>query len=197
MNSSILICGVGGQGTVLASKIIGATAMDMGLPVLASETIGMAQRGGCVVSHVRAGEDIYSPLIPIGGADAIIAFEPAEGARCRKYLKDDGVMIVSSRAVQPVTVALEGKVYDTKRILEYLKTNVKHIYEADGQGLIDKVGLDKALNICLIGMLCATGKTFLDIYNVEKTIRANLPQRLVEINIKALRIGAEEMGEKQ
>lgn len=196
MNSSILICGVGGQGTVLASKIIAQAAVNCGLPALASETIGMAQRGGCVVSHVRVGENVHSPLIPIGGADAVIAFEPGEAARCRKYLKDDGIMIVSSRAVQPVTVALSGKTYDTENIINYLKSSVKNLHIIDGQGLIDKIGLDKALNIGLVGVLCASGKTFLTLKNAEETIRKILPEKIVEINIKALRIGADEMEEK-
>lgn len=193
MSNSILICGVGGQGTVLASKIIGATAMNEGLPVLASETIGMAQRGGCVVSHVRVGDDVHSPLIPLKSADAVLAFEPGEAARCLPYLKENGIMIVSDRAVQPITVALQGKAYDTKSIMEYLHNNVKNLHIANGQELIDKIGLDKALNICLIGMLCKSGIPFLTKENVERTIRDMLPEKVVDVNIKALEIGLEEM----
>ena len=193
MNSNILICGVGGQGTVLASKIIASTAMDMGLEVMASETIGMAQRGGCVVSHVRIGDNLHSPIIPTGSADVILAFEPGEAARCKKYLKDDGLMIVSNRAVQPVTVALTGKPYDTESIIAYLKDSVKNLFIADGQELIDKIGSAKALNICLIGILCGSGKSFLNAANVEKTIRNVLPEKILDMNIKALQIGIDEM----
>ena len=90
MNKDIMICGVGGQGTVLASKIIAASAMDEGNAVHSAETIGMAQRGGPVTSHVRIGEDAFSPLIPVGGADLLIAFEPSEAVRNLKYLTPFG-----------------------------------------------------------------------------------------------------------
>ena len=91
MNKNILICGVGGQGTVLASRIIAASAMNMGEKVMSAETIGMAQRGGPVTSHVRIGNDVFSPLIPFGQADMILAFEPAEAVRNLKYLKRGGI----------------------------------------------------------------------------------------------------------
>lgn len=193
MNNSILICGVGGQGTVLASKIIASTALDMGLPVIASETIGMAQRGGCVVSHVRVGEDIFSPLIPKGKADAVIAFEPSEAVRCAGYLKQGGVMVVSNRPVQPVTSSLTGKAYDVEAMLDYLKTNVPGCIIVNGEELCSKIGMDKALNIALIGVLCGSKKSFLSLENVETTIKNTMPQKIVDINIKALNTGAEIM----
>ena len=96
MKKDIMICGVGGQGTVVASKIIAASAMDEGNTVHSAETIGMDQRGGPVTSHVRIGDDAYSPLIPIGGADLLIAFEPSEAVRNLRYLKKDGFVIVNS-----------------------------------------------------------------------------------------------------
>ena len=101
MKKDILICGVGGQGTVLASKIIAASAMDEGSAVHSAETIGMAQRGGSVTSHVRIGE-AYAPLITQGAADMILAFEPAEAVRNLGYLKKDGIVIVNRVPVKPV-----------------------------------------------------------------------------------------------
>ncbi len=92
-----ILAGVGGQGTVLASKLIAQAAMDKGQNVRTAETIGMAQRGGCVVSHVRVGDEIFSPLIPKHTADIIIGFEPAEAVRCLSYLKKDGTVVVSIR----------------------------------------------------------------------------------------------------
>ena len=119
MKKDILICGVGGQGTVLASKIIAAAAMEAGDPVHSAETIGMAQRGGPVTSHVRIGEEAYSPLIPFGSADMILAFEPAEAVRNLRYLKPDGIVIVNSVPVKPVTESLM-----LRRVPErYLETN--------------------------------------------------------------------------
>lgn len=93
---NILLCGVGGQGTVLASKLIAYAAMKQGLAVRTSETIGMAQRGGCVVSHVRIGRMIDSPLVPRGSADLLLGFEPGETVRCLPYLRQGGTVIVSS-----------------------------------------------------------------------------------------------------
>lgn len=99
MNKSILLAGVGGQGTVLASKLIAQAAIDLGFPARTAETIGMAQRGGCVVSHVRIGE-AHSPLIPKGKADIIIGFEPAEAVRCLPYLKEEGVVVTTKKGHQ-------------------------------------------------------------------------------------------------
>ena len=111
MNKNIVLCGVGGQGTVLASKLISAAAMAEDLPVMSAETIGMAQRGGSVFSHLRIGDDIYSPMIAKGTADIILGFEPGETVRMLPYLKPDGQVIVSSREVMPVTASLTGGSY--------------------------------------------------------------------------------------
>lgn len=193
MSNNILICGVGGQGTVLASKIIASTALSMGFPVVASETIGMAQRGGGVVSHVRVGEDVFSPLIPLGHADAIIAFEPSEGARCAKYLKPDGIMIVSDRAIQPVTASLLGTPYDVCGVIKELREKIRGCFILSGKDLCEKIGVEKALNIALIGALCKSGKTFLTVSHVVETLVASMQPKMADINIKALEIGASEM----
>ena len=113
MKKDVMICGVGGQGTVLASKIIAASAMDEGYAVHSAETIGMAQRGGSVTSHVRIGEDAFSPLIPLGSVDLLIAFEPSEAVRNLKYLKSDGFVIVNSVFVK-LTSLVGGGDYDGK-----------------------------------------------------------------------------------
>ena len=105
----ILLAGVGGQGTVLAAKVLAQAAQNKGWQVRTAETIGMAQRGGSVVSHVRIGEGAYSPLIAKGCADAIIAFEPAEAVRAFPYLKKGGSVTVSSSPVKPVTDSLADK----------------------------------------------------------------------------------------
>ncbi|MDR0324210.1 MAG: 2-oxoacid:acceptor oxidoreductase family protein, partial [Treponema sp.] len=125
MTFNCLIAGVGGQGTVLASKLIAAAAMKSGFSVRTTETIGMAQRGGSVVSHVRIGDDIFSPLIPVGRADALVAFEPGEAVRQLPFLKDGGVLIVSDTAIKPVA-ALQGSSFDksngyeSNAMVEYL-----------------------------------------------------------------------------
>ena len=121
MNKDILLCGVGGQGTVLASKLIASAAMRDGNIVHSAETIGMAQRGGSVTSHVRIGEKASAPLNPLGSADLILAFEPSEAVRNLKYLKKDGVVIVNSVPVKPVTESLKSTGYDGSEMIEYLK----------------------------------------------------------------------------
>ena len=100
MAKNILICGVGGQGTVLAAKVISQAAIANGEKVLSAETIGMAQRGGSVVSHVRIGSDVYSPLLPLGQADILIAFEAAEAVRNIEYLKEGGTVIDNKKIIQ-------------------------------------------------------------------------------------------------
>ena len=119
MNKNCLLCGVGGQGVVLASKLIAYAAMDKGMDVRTSETIGMAQRGGSVVSHVRMGTKIHSPMIPKGCADVIMAFEPAEAVRCLPYLKEGGVAVVNQKAVQPLTGRPSAKRRDPPRCLTW------------------------------------------------------------------------------
>ena len=114
---NLLLAGVGGQGTVLASKLLAQAAMAQGLQARTAETIGMAQRGGCVVSHVRIGEEAYSPLIPYGQADLILGFEPAEAVRNLPYLKDGGIVVAAKKAIKPVTASLSGSGYEAGPML--------------------------------------------------------------------------------
>ena len=140
MNKNCLLCGVGGQGVVLASKLIAYAAMEKGMFVRTSETIGMAQRGGSVVSHVRVGEEIHSPMIPKGSADVLLAFEPAEAVRNLSYLKKGGIVIVNQKALQPVTASLDGKGYDSGEMLHFLKNQVERLYVIDGENICSKAG---------------------------------------------------------
>lgn len=117
MQKNIILTGVGGQGTVLASKLIAAATMKKGLPVMSAETIGMAQKGGAVFSHLRIGEGVRSPMIRRGTADLLLAFEPAEAVRMLPYLKKDGMVVVNSHPIMPVTAALKGTDYTGRRWL--------------------------------------------------------------------------------
>ena len=105
MQKNIILTGVGGQGTVLASKLIAAASLAKGYEVMSAETIGMAQKGGSVFSHLRVGEGLYSPMIRKGTADLLLAFEPAEAVRMLPYLRETGTLVVSSHPVMPVTAA--------------------------------------------------------------------------------------------
>ena len=185
MNRNCLLCGVGGQGVVLASKLIACAAMEKGLFVRTSETIGMAQRGGSVVSHVRMGEEVFSPMIPKGSADVILAFEPAEAVRSLDYLrrgKEEGIVIVNQKGIQPVTGALGGREYDGREMLDFLKEKVKRLYLVDGEEICRQAGSHKVLNVALLGVAAASGALLLD--------RAEVKPRYQEMNLKALNLGA-------
>ena len=194
-----MLAGVGGQGTVLASKIIAQVAMKEGLSAHTAETIGMAQRGGCVVSHVRIGEDAFSPLIPKGTADVVIGFEPAEAVRCLPYLKEDGAMVVSTKAVQPVTASLSGSPYDVEGMLAFLRDRVKRLILVDGEEVCRQCGSAKVLNVALLGAAAGAGVLPMTLKQIEDTIREKLPERFLSMNLKALAAGAEAVtgGRKQ
>ncbi|HZK52698.1 MAG TPA: indolepyruvate oxidoreductase subunit beta [Desulfosporosinus sp.] len=185
-----LLAGVGGQGIVLASKLIAHAAMNKGLNVRTAETIGMAQRGGCVVSHVRMGEGLHSPLISLKSADMVIGFEPAEAVRCLSYLKDGGTVIVSQKSIKPVTDSLSNTNYNGDEMLKYLGSHVKHLMVVDTEAVIAECGSTKVLNIALLGAAVAAGNLGISFTDMEKTIAQMLPQRFVEMNLKALSAGA-------
>ena len=193
---SCLLCGVGGQGTVLASRIIAAAAMAKGLHARTAETIGMAQRGGSVVSHVRIGDEIASPMIPWGRADVIIGFEPGEAAANIKYLKEGGVLILSSRQVKPVTAALGQSGYEGGDCLEWLKSKGSRCVVIDPDEIIEACGSPKVLNVAMAGALAATGAMDLTIGDMEEALRIRMKPKLLEMNMKALHMGADYVTER-
>jgi indolepyruvate ferredoxin oxidoreductase beta subunit len=194
MKKDILICGVGGQGTVLASKIIAAAAMEAGDPVHSAETIGMAQRGGPVTSHVRIGEEAYSPLIPFGSADMILAFEPAEAVRNLRYLKPDGIVIVNSVPVKPVTESLMPTGYDGTEMIAYLKKKCSCIV-IDGEELCRPFGSSRYFNIAILGVAAGAGRLGIDKETILSEIVRRVPERYLETNKAAFLAGA-EIGEQ-
>ena len=193
---SCLLCGVGGQGTVLASRIIAAAAMAKGLRAKTAETIGMAQRGGSVVSHVRIGEAIASPTIPLGTADVMIGFEPGEAAANIKYLKEDGVLIVSSKQVKPVTASLGQSAYDGEECLAWLKENVGRCIVIDPDEIMEACGSPKVLNVAMTGALAQTGAMDLGIEDMEEALKIRMKPKLLEMNKKALQMGAQRAAER-
>lgn len=188
---SCLLCGVGGQGTVLASRIIAAAAMQKGLSAKTAETIGMAQRGGSVVSHVRTGKNIASPMIPFGKADVLIGFEPGEAVINLKYLRKGGTLILCEQEVKPITASLGQSDYDGKVSLEYLKNTVEKCYIIDADAICEACGSPKVLNVAVVGALCASGEMDLSLEEVEKALEIKMKPALVEMNKKALHMGAE------
>ncbi len=180
-----IIAGVGGQGTVLATKLISSAACDKGYEVRSTETIGMAQRGGSVVSHVRIGKDIQSPLIGEKSADIIIAFEPSEAVRAFSFLKPGGAMVVCNAEIKPST----DMPYSMDEILDFLKSNVKQLKLIDGETLFKQCGNKKVLNVALIGAALSFGILPLNKEDIENSIKKIIPEKLREINIKALETG--------
>lgn len=193
MATNCLLCGVGGQGTVLASKLIALAAMERGENVRTAETIGMAQRGGCVVSHVRTGETIHSPLIPLGAADILIGFEPGEAARCLPYLKEDGIVIVNSKPVKPVTAVLADSSYNGEEMISYLKENVKHCYVINGEKICNACGSSKVLNIVLLAAAVKYGKLGMSIDDLKSTIIHKVPEKFHKLNLLAVDMACDKI----
>lgn len=185
-----ILAGVGGQGTVLASKLIAQSAMNKGQNARTAETIGMAQRGGCVVSHVRIGDDIHSPMISKHSADIIIGFEPAEAVRCLPYLKKGGVVVVSQKAIKPVTSSLSGSSYDGSEMIDFLRESGAKVIVVDGDKICEDCGSAKVLNVALLGAACASGMLGLTLSEIENSIKERVDPRFTSMNIKALAAGA-------
>lgn len=187
---NILLAGVGGQGTVLASKLIARCAIGRGEIAHTAETIGMAQRGGCVVSHVRIGEGASSPLIPHGSADVIIGFEPAEAVRALPYLKEGGAVVVSSTGIMPTTVSLSDVEYSGAAMLEYLQKLPVRLIVVDGEEVIRRCGSAKALNIALLSAAASAGLIGITPQELRLVVENTLSPRFKEANLKALELGA-------
>lgn len=193
MSRNCLLCGVGGQGVVLASRLIAYAAMEQGDFVRTTETIGMAQRGGSVVSHVRAGEEVHSPLIPAGGADVILAFEPGEAVRCLPYLKEGGLVITNSRIVKPVTASLGGSSYSGGEMLDYLKKKAGQVIVVDGDEICRRAGSAKVLNVALLGAAAKSGALGISMDEMLEAVRKNVKEKYIALNEKAMKLGGEQV----
>ena len=187
MQSNILICGVGGQGIVLTSKLIAATAMEHDIPVMSAETIGMAQKGGSVFSFLRLGDDIYCPMFPEKTADIIIGFEPAEAVRMLPYLRDGGQVVVNTHPIMPVTATLSGSDYTGNEMLDYLQRNVENVVLVDGNKAIEEIGSPKVLNMVMLGAAVRNGVLPFSVDDIEGTMKKTVRPQFVELNSKALR----------
>lgn len=183
----LIIVGVGGQGAILASDIVGRAAVHEGLPVMAAETHGMAQRGGSVENHVRL-DCRYGSLIPHGRADAILALEPAEALRAVDYLSPDGVAVVNTNPVLPVTVLSGSADYPAvDDILTELKGRCKRLVAVDANSRAIRAGHPLTANVVMIGALSCFLP--LDVQSLEDSIRSLVPPKTVDANIAAFRLG--------
>ncbi len=193
MDRDFILCGVGGQGTILASKLLADAGLNANQSVIASETIGMSQRGGSVVSHVRIGQKALSPMIPLKNADVIIAFEPSEAVRNLGYLKDDGVLVVATKAIKPITATLGGGNYDGSEMIEYLKNNVSKLIVIDGEKICEQLGSSKVLNVVLLGASSASGMLGFTQDELKNAIEKRVAKKFIQLNYEALACGAKEV----
>jgi indolepyruvate ferredoxin oxidoreductase beta subunit len=186
---NVLISGVGGQGVLLTSKIIAEAALLAGLDVKQSEVHGMAQRGGSVLSQVRFGDTVFSPVVSEGEADLLIGFEPLETARYLHFLKDDGVVIYNTRTIGTIGVSIAAEKYPAD-INTIIKDRVKTVRPFDGTQLAVAAGDKRTLNLVLLG----AALTFLPLKEsvVLDAIRNTVPRKVLEINQKAFAAGREQ-----
>jgi indolepyruvate ferredoxin oxidoreductase beta subunit len=188
----VLVTGVGGQGVVLASDIIGETALAAGFDVKKTDTLGMAQRGGSVVSHVRLAEKVRSPLIKEGEVDLLLAFEKLEAARWSHYLRPGAVAIVNTYEQPPQSVSLgQGKYPSDDEIVAALKRLTDRIYLIDASARARELGNVRTVNIYMLG--CFSVFAPLDAAVCRESITRRLPEKLREINLTAFAAGRKEI----
>ncbi len=186
MITNIMIVGVGGQGSLLASKLLGRLLMDRGYDVKVSEVHGMSQRGGSVVTYVRFGDKVFSPIIDKGEADFIVSFEKLEAARWLEYLKSDGKVIVNTQEIDPMPVITGAAKYPEKLIekMEALGVNVDAV---DALALAEKAGSAKAVNMVLMGRLSRYFSFEEKLW--QDAIDVSVPSKLLTINRNAFALG--------
>jgi indolepyruvate ferredoxin oxidoreductase beta subunit len=184
--ANVIFAGVGGQGVILASKILMQVAMDAGYDVKESEVHGMAQRGGSVDCHVRYGDRVYSPLIPLHSADFIVSLEMLEAMRKMDYLTPGGRLIVNLEKVDPAPVRTGAMKYPPD-LREWLSKNVGGVLFVDTAGIVKQVGTRKALNIVMLGVL--SNYLEFDEARWESAITSLVKEKFAEMNLKAFNMG--------
>ena len=190
---NILLTGVGGQGPVLAAKVLAQAALEKGWQVRTAETIGMAQRGGNVTSHVRmgnGGEEVFAPLLAHGTADLVIAFEPGEAARVLSFLAPNGVLVTATTPIQPVTAALSSVPYRADRVVQRLETQLAgkeaSFVAVDDAALVRTIGSRKVLNTLLLARALAAGHVPLDVDDLRHAIEVCVKPAFVQLNLAAI-----------
>ena len=183
---SIMIVGVGGQGTLLASRILGNAVISEGYDVKVSEVHGMSQRGGSVVTYVRYGEKVNSPIIDKGGADIILAFEELEALRALPFLKKDGKIIVNTQNIDPMPVITGAAAYP-EHVIDSLKAAGADVTAVDALDLAIKAGNMKSVNVVLIGVMAKNTAIPENVW--RDTIKSTVPEKFLEANLKAFELG--------
>ena len=186
----ILICGVGGQGVVLMSELLGNAAVRDGIMVKGSEVLGMAQRGGSVVSNIRLGNSAYASCTPEGKCDVLVAVEPSEALRNVHYLSKSSLVVMNSQKVIPFTVFLGKSGYpELEVILEKLSQVAKKVVTLDAVRIAGEAGNLQSANVVMLGALFGTGLVPVKLETVRSVIKARFSAGLAEVNIKSFELG--------
>ena len=183
---SIMIVGVGGQGTLLASRLLGNALITEGYDVKISEVHGMSQRGGSVVTYVKYGDSVASPIIEKGEADIILSFEQLEAARWLMFLKPTGKMVVNTQTIDPMPVVM-GTAQYPDAVIESLKNTGADILAVDALSMALEAGTPKAVNVALIGVMAKHTEIPKDVW--IDTIKKTVPEKFLDVNLKAFELG--------
>jgi indolepyruvate ferredoxin oxidoreductase beta subunit len=191
---NVIICGVGGQGVVLMSELLGKAAVRDGIEVKGSEVLGMAQRGGSVFSNIRLGSGAYAPLTPEGKCDVLIAVEPSEALRNIQYLSKSSLVVVNSRKVMPFTVFLGQSSYpDLEEILDKLHKVSDRVVTLEATQLAKESGSLQSANVVMLGALFGTGLIPIKTDTAKAVIQARFPAKAAEANLKAFDLGYQKV----
>jgi indolepyruvate ferredoxin oxidoreductase beta subunit len=189
---NILITGVGGQGVILMSELLGRAAVADGLRVRGSEILGMAVRGGSVTSAIRIGDEVYGPLIPTGKCNALVGMEPSEALRNIAYLSKSSLVLLNTAVTVPFTVSIGESSYPSlEEMLRQLGKASDRIIQLDAAKTAEKAGSRLATNIVMLGALFGTGQLPIKMATIKETVESHFPAKLAPVNIKAFDLGYE------
>lgn len=191
MAYNIYICGIGGQGIIKTSIVIGETAIDENLNVVMSEIHGMSQRGGVVSTELKIGDD-KSPIIQNGTADILLAFEPVEALRALEKTNEHTIAVVNTAPIYPSTINQQDINYpDVDEILEELSSKMDKVYSMDANKIAQKAGHPLSMNMAMLGGVCAVDSFPLSVENIKQTMKENLPPKSIDVNYEAFKLGYE------
>ncbi|MEM2908519.1 MAG: indolepyruvate oxidoreductase subunit beta [Candidatus Hadarchaeales archaeon] len=195
---NLIIAGVGGQGSVLASHLVAMAAIEEGLRARVGETFGAAMRGGPVASHVRIGRNVFAPLVPEGGAGIVVALEPLEGLRnAVKYLAKGGLLLTNTRPLMPVDVNIGRAEYPSMQTIEEAVRKLEgKIIAIDATSLAQQAGNVRTVNVVMLGALAGIGKLPISSESLRRVIRGNVPKGTEEVNLRAFELGLNAVREK-
>jgi len=189
---NIIICGVGGQGVVLVSELLGNTAVRGGVAVKGSEVLGMAQRGGSVFSNLRLGGDAIAPMTPEGKCDVLIAVEPSEALRNIQYIAENSVVVLNTTTVLPYTVYLGKSGYpEEQEIIDKLHEVTERVITLDASNIAKEAGSLQSTNVVMLGALFGTGLMPISSETAKESILSRFKAKVGEINIRAFDMGYE------